>query len=189
MIPVLQNNPDLEKFKNDEMGLWEHFILIGQFQAKPYRFTCPMQVGNSYRIAYVLSRGPRCFDHEYYADQHGDLDRAGFDTRESLFEHFAEFGQFEKRKVRFTCADTMMELPLGFDNKQDSGTDSIKVSKRSSKVDPKEIEVRKAAIQRAALLRQRGDASDEVTQALKGALVEEAAKGMMRLKSRNKIGK
>jgi hypothetical protein len=44
--------------------------------------------------------------------------------------------------------------------------------------------MRRATIQRAAMLRQRGDASDEVTQAIKGALVEEAAKDTIRMKNR-----
>lgn len=170
------------------MALWEHFLLIGQFQAKPHKFTCPLQVGNSYRIAYVLSRGSNCFDHKYYAEQHNDLDRAGFDTRESLFEHFAEFGQFEKRKVRFTCADTMADLPLGFDTIPDTGIRGFKY-KNANKNNPQEMELRKAAIQRAAMLRQRGDANDEVTQALKGALVEEAAKDVIRLKTKGKMSK
>lgn len=180
-----ENNPGLETMQQDEMALWEHFLLIGQFQGKKYRFTCPLQVGNSYRIAYVLSRGPRCFDHEYYAEQHADLKRAGFNSKELLFEHFAEFGQFEKRKVRFTCADTMEDIPRGFDNVPTSGAGFV--SRLDPKDDQQESE-RKAAIQRAAMLRQRGDANDELTQAVKGALVEEAAKDIIKLKSRGKLG-
>ena len=181
----VENNAGLESMQNDEMALWEHFLLLGQFQGKHYRFMCPFQVGNSYRIAYVLSRGPRCFDHEYYAEQHGDLGKAGFNTKELLFEHFAEFGQFEKRKVRFTCADTMDGLPLGFDNVPTSASGFL--AKVDQKNDQHESE-RKAAIQRAAMLRQRGDANDELTQAVKGALVEEAAKDIIKLKSRGKLG-
>lgn len=180
-----QNNPGLDSLQDDEMALWEHFLMLGQFQGKNYRFTCPFQVGNSYRIAYVLSRGPRCFDHEYYAQQHGDLEKAGFNTKELLFEHFAEFGQFEKRKVRFTCADSMDGLPQGFDNTLLS--DSGFLPKLDEKNIHQESE-RKAAIQRAAMLRQRGDANDELTQAVKGALVEEAAKDIIKLKSRGNLG-
>jgi hypothetical protein len=178
------NNPELGSWQNNEMALWEHFLMLGQFQGKRYRFTCPFHVGNSYRIAYVLSRGSRCFDHEYYAEQHRDLAKAGFNTKELLFEHFAEFGQFEKRKVRFTCADTMDDLPLGFDNAPISGSGFL--SKVDQKSEQQETE-RKAAIQRAAMLRQRGDANDELTQAVKGALVEEAAKDIIKLKSRGKL--
>jgi hypothetical protein len=180
----VRSNPDLTRMKGDDMALWEHFLLIGQFQAKHYRFSCPMNVGNSYRIAYVLSRGSRCFDHEYYSQQHGDLAKAGFDTKELLFEHFAEFGQFEKRKVRFTCADTMIELPRGFDTQDLSHADQVGYQTKEAH----ETEMRQAAIQRAAVLRQRGDANDEVTQAIKGALVEEAALDTIRLKSRGKTG-
>lgn len=182
----VQRNPELKRMQGDDMALWEHFLLLGQFQAKNSRFTCPMNIGNSYRIAYVLSRGSRCFDHEYYAQQHNDLAKAGFDTKELLFEHFAEFGQFEKRKVRFTCADTMIELPRGFDTLDDGRTDGgsgVRYSK-TKKEDAQETEMRKAAIQRAAMLRQRGDANDEVTQAIKGALVGEAAKDTIKLKNR-----
>lgn len=182
----VKSNPELVRMKGDDMALWEHFLLLGQFQAKNYRFTCPMNIGNSYRIAYVLSRGSRCFDHEYYAQQHSDLAKAGFDTKELLFEHFAEFGQFEKRKVRFTCADTMIELPRGFDTLDNGHVDGV--SFKMKKEDAQETEMRKAAIQRAAMLRQRGDANDEVTQAIKGALVEEAALDTIRLKSRGKTG-
>lgn len=184
----VQQNPDLKRMKGDDMALWEHFLLLGQFQAKKYRFTCPMNIGNSYRIAYVLSRGSRCFDHEYYVQQHNDLEKAGFNTKELLFEHFAEFGQFERRKVRFTCADTMIDLPRGFDTTGRGDTEGLTLSSKAKKEDHLETEMRKAAIQRAAMLRQRGDANDELAQAIKGALVEEAAKDTIRLKSRGKTG-
>eukprot|EP00890_Picochlorum_soloecismus_P001815 jgi/Picsp_1/2634/NSC_00864-R1_hypothetical protein VOLCADRAFT_105929 [Volvox carteri f. nagariensis] len=174
----LEENPDLARYEWDEMALWEHFLLLGQFQARMHRFECPLQVGNSYRIAYVLSRGARCFDHEYYAQQHSDLERAGFNTQETLFEHFAEFGQFEKRKVRFTCADTFTDIPEGFDYQK--GSTRSGVIKGAHSASSNDMERRKAAIQRATMLRERGDANDEVQQALKGALVEEAAKDAFR---------
>ena len=179
----VQRNPELARMQGDDMALWEHFLLLGQFQAKNFRFTCPMNIGNSYRIAYVLSRGARCFDHEYYSQQHNDLAKAGFDSKEMLFEHFAEFGQFEKRKVRFTCADTMIELPSGFDTMDDGGSGAGAARFHARKEDAQETEMRKAAIQRAAMLRQRGDANDELAQAIKGALVEEAAKDTIKLKN------
>ena len=175
---MLQKNPDLARYEGDEMALWEHFLLLGQFQARMHRFDCPLQVGNSYRIAYVLSRGPRCFDHEYYAQQHNDLERAGFNSQETLFEHFAEFGQFERRKVRFTCADTFMDIPEGFDYQK--GTRGSEIINGAHSASSNDMERRKAAIQRATMLRERGDANDEVQQALKGALVEEAAKDAFR---------
>ena len=178
IIYMLQKNPDLARYEGDEMALWEHFLLLGQFQARMHRFDCPLQVGNSYRIAYVLSRGPRCFDHEYYAQQHSDLERAGFNSQETLFEHFAEFGQFERRKVRFTCADTFMDIPEGFDYQK--GTRGSEIINGAHSASSNDMERRKAAIQRATMLRERGDANDEVQQALKGALVEEAAKDAFR---------
>lgn len=160
-------------------------MLIGQFQARKHKFSCPLQVGNSYRIAYVLSRGARCFDHEYYAEQYRDLEKAGFLTREALFQHFAEFGQFEKRKVRFTCADTLSNLPEGFDNQKGHKRSSL-IKGTAGTNGQDEVERRKAAIQRAAMLRQRGDANDPVQQALKGALVEEAAKDLFKHSQKNK---
>lgn len=180
LFALMQHNHDISHFRGDEMALWEHFLLIGQFQARMHRFTCPLQVGNTYRIAYVLSRGSRCFDYEFYAAQHADLERAGFNTREALFEHFAEFGQFERRKVRFTCADTLQHLPKGFDNRKGMKPNDI-VTGAGNQFD---MAARKAAIQRAALLRQRGDANDAVQQALKGALVEEAAKDAVKFGSK-----
>lgn len=41
------------------------------------RFSCPLQVGNTYRLGYVKARGPRCFDHNYYAASNPDLQEAG----------------------------------------------------------------------------------------------------------------
>ena len=99
----------------DELSIWEHFVLLGHVQPRKYRFSCGMPTGNSVRVAYVLARGPRCFDYNYYAAQHKDLLQAGMSTGQELFDHFAEFGQFEKRRIRFTCADTMSGLRSGFD--------------------------------------------------------------------------
>jgi hypothetical protein len=115
---LLQENPDLGALSEKELNLWEHFLLIGQFQARPYRFKCTMAVGNSFRVGYALARGPRCFDHLYYYQQHADLQSAGFSTASELFDHFVQFGQFEQRKIRFTCADTLSGLTEGFDSLQ-----------------------------------------------------------------------
>ena len=103
---------------------------------------------------------------------------AGFNSQETLFEHFAEFGQFEKRKVRFTCADTFIDIPEGFDYQK--GTRRSGFMNGAHSTGSNDMERRKAAIQRATMLRERGDANDEVQQALKGALVEEAAKDAFR---------
>ncbi len=43
----------------------------------PRRFSCPLQIGNSYRLGYVRARGQRCFDHSYYATNSPDLEEAG----------------------------------------------------------------------------------------------------------------
>lgn len=43
----------------------------------PRRFSCPLQIGNSYRLGYVRARGQRCFDHAYYATNSPDLEEAG----------------------------------------------------------------------------------------------------------------
>ena len=121
-----------------------------------------MPVGNSFRVSYVLVRGPRCFDHRHYLEQHRDLQDAGFTTSNDLFGHFVEFGQFEQRRIRFTCADTMTGLPAGFDTASEEALDE-------------DFDSREANEERAALLKG-GDASDPVQQALKGALVAEVAK-------------
>jgi len=175
----MQQNADLEVLMYDEMALWEHFMMLGQFQGRPHKFSCSMPVGNSYRIAYILSRGLRCFDYRYYAQAHEDLEQAGITTPEALFEHFAEFGQFERRRVRFTCADTLMGLPAGFDN-EPPGRAGVMNQKKLIHEDAVTEAARAAAEERAALLTKDGDAEDAVQQALKGALVEEAAKDALK---------
>lgn len=123
----------------------------------------------------MLSRGPRCFDYRYYAEQHADLGNAGITTPEALFEHFAEFGQFEHRRVRFTCADTLIGMSAGFDTAPQGQLpgDRPGIVKEE---DAATVAARLAAEERAALLAKEGDADDPVQQALKGALVVEAAK-------------
>lgn len=89
-------------------------------------------------------------------------------TGQELFDHFAEFGQFEKRRIRFTCADTMSSLRAGFDtiaNGTIAGLESAEDAAR-----------REDAEEAAELLARQGDAKDAVQQALKGALVGETAK-------------
>ena len=63
---VLFGSADLASSASDALALWEHFLLLGQFQGRLHRFSCPVMVGNSYRLAYARSRGQRCFDHNYY---------------------------------------------------------------------------------------------------------------------------
>ena len=41
------------------------------------RFSCPVQIGNSYRVAYVKARGHACFDHNYYVTMAPDLKVGG----------------------------------------------------------------------------------------------------------------
>lgn len=158
-------------------------MVLGQFQSRQHRFSCMMQIGNSYRIAYLLARGPRCFDYQYYAEQNSDLERNGIVSPMDLFEHFAEFGQFEKRKIRFTCADTMVGLPTGFDKLAPGAGSGASTaggriaSERWARGETAATAAaRLAAEQRAALLAQEGDGENPVQQALKGALVAEAAK-------------
>lgn len=43
----------------------------------PRRFTCPVQIGNSYRSSYIRARGRRCFDHNHYSLHNQDLRFAG----------------------------------------------------------------------------------------------------------------
>jgi hypothetical protein len=154
---------------------------VGQFQGRPHRFTCALQVGTSYRVAYVLARGPRCFDHEHYAAHHPDLARAGITAGADLFQHFAEFGQFERRSIRFTCADTMVGLPAGFDSgggrrAAAGGGGGVAAGGAAGEDREGDAAARRAADQRAALLGSQGDAGDAVQQALKGAMAGEAAR-------------
>jgi hypothetical protein len=164
----VENNSDIKDIAQDELSMWEHFVLVGQFHARKHRFTCAMPTGNSYRVAYVLARGPRCFDYKFYLAEHKDLQRAGITSPQQLFEHFAEFGQFEKRRIRFTCADTMYGLRGGFD------TDAVQTGDGGweSALDL----AAKDAEDAAELLNRQGDADDAVQQALKGVLVSETAK-------------
>lgn len=165
-----QENPDAAALGADDLGLWEHFVVLGQFQARRHRFNCSWPTGNSFRVGYVLARGPRCFDYRFYMDQHRDLQRAGMTHPLDLFAHFAEFGQFEKRRIRFTCADTMVGLPRGFDTEPEEGAEDGGGGGDA---------VREAE-EAAELLARAGDASDPVQQAIKGVLVSETAKDFAR---------
>lgn len=62
------------------------------------RFSCPVQIGNSYRVAYVKARGTSCFDHTYYLTMAPDL--KVLPSTHDLWLHYAGFGQFENRAVR-----------------------------------------------------------------------------------------
>ncbi len=180
---------DLAPLAGDAAALWEHFVLLGQFQGRRHRWTCPLAVGNSYRVAYVLARGPRCFDWGFYAEQHPDLGRAGIATPAALFQHFAEFGQFERRKIRFVCADTVAGLPAGFDTGGGvragaGGAGGAAAAARAEEEAAAAEAAAAAAEARAALLAAGGDADDPVQQALKGALVAEAANDAFRAAAR-----
>lgn len=94
------NNPDVASEAGDPLRLWEHWLLLGQFQGRTHRFSCPVQMGSSYRIAYLRARGGSCFDHNYYLDHNKDLQGAGMTSSAELFGHYTYFGQFEQRPVR-----------------------------------------------------------------------------------------
>lgn len=109
------HNPDLADQAGNPLALWEHFLLLGQFQGRLHRFSCPVMVGNSYRLAYARSRGQRCFDHNYYLSHNPDLAAAGLKSSADLWGHYVGFGQFEQRPVKYTCADTVTGLTKGFE--------------------------------------------------------------------------
>lgn len=113
----VQHNPDMHSKASMHQLLWEHYVLVGQFQGRPHRFTCPVQIGNSYRSSYVRARGRRCFDHNHYSKHNQDLRFAGIGQAYELFNHYADFGQFEKRVAKFVCSDSLFGLPKGFDTR------------------------------------------------------------------------
>lgn len=156
------------------MTLWEHFLLIGQFQARPYRFKCTMPVGNSFRLGYVSARGPRCFDHQHYYQQHTDLQSAGLSKASDLFNHFVQFGQFEQRKFRFTCADTLTGLAGGFDTFQ-MGGDNVNYN-GVLETDGNQLDEGVLSLTDASS----DSVEPEVRQAIKGTLVTEAVKDLIR---------
>ncbi|PSC74038.1 hypothetical protein C2E20_2672 [Micractinium conductrix] len=113
----VKHNLDMASKASMHTLLWEHYVLVGQFQGRPHRFTCPVQIGNTYRSAYVRGRGRRCFDHNYYQEHNQDVRYAGVSEAHTLFNHYAEFGQFENRAAKFVCADSMFGLPAGYDTR------------------------------------------------------------------------
>ncbi|KAI3432735.1 hypothetical protein D9Q98_004276 [Chlorella vulgaris] len=113
----VEANPDLASKSHAEQLLWEHFVMVGQFQGRSHRFTCPLQVGNSYRSSYMHARGRRCFDHNYYSRNNLDVRMAGVAEAHQLFNHYADFGQFEQRMAKFVCDDLLHGLPAGFDSR------------------------------------------------------------------------
>lgn len=98
--PRLQNNPDLAGKAGSPLELWEHWLLLGQFQGRTHRFSCPVQMGTTYRIAYLRARGGSCFDHNYYLRHNPDLRAAGMTSSSELYGHYTYFGQFEERAVK-----------------------------------------------------------------------------------------
>jgi hypothetical protein len=185
-IFYVEQNPDLGDLARQPLAMWEHFMLLGQFQGRRHRFSCQMAVGNSFRVAYTLARGARCFDHEYYSDRHKDLTGAGLTTSYQLFEHFAEFGQFERRKARFVCADSVVGLPNGFDSEGDGGSSRATLAHKGSRAGSGSGSQSETALaDRISLLEEVDageDTTDPVQQALKGAMVAEAAKDLFRQK-------
>ncbi|KAL4452719.1 hypothetical protein ABPG75_008381 [Micractinium tetrahymenae] len=113
----VQHNPDMHSKASMHQLLWEHYVLVGQFQGRPHRFTCPVQIGSSYRASYTRARGRRCFDHNHYSKHNQDLRFAGIGQAYELFNHYADFGQFENRIAKFVCSDSLFGLPKGFDTR------------------------------------------------------------------------
>lgn len=138
----------------------------------------------------MLSRGLRCFDYKYYQEQYDDLAKAGITNPMDLLGHYAQYGQFEGRKVRFTCADTMANLPAGFDTPKIEEDDDQYFESWDQKLEdvsetPEEAAERLAREEEQALLRH-GNASDSLQQALKGVLVGEAVKSFSKKKMTQK---
>lgn len=113
----VQHNPDQASKLSQHQLLWEHFVLVGQFQGRAHRFTCPVQIGASYRASFVHARGRRCFDHNHYSTHNLDVRLAGVAQAHELFNHYADFGQFENRPAKFVCTDSLHGLPKGFDTR------------------------------------------------------------------------
>lgn len=122
-----QNNPDLTGME-DPLEIWEHWVLLGQFQGRPHRFNCPVQLSASYRIAYLRARGDACFDHEFYLRHSPDLRGAQFKSTAEIFGHYAFYGQFEGRLTRFTCPDTMWDFASGFDSVEPTAPEEPKTA-------------------------------------------------------------
>ncbi|KAK9808733.1 hypothetical protein WJX72_002733 [[Myrmecia] bisecta] len=57
------------------------------------------------KLAYMKSRGPLCFDHEYYRTKNNDL--STITEPRQLWDHWLTLGEFEGRPFRFTC-----DMPL-----------------------------------------------------------------------------
>jgi hypothetical protein len=96
----LEHNPDIEELADVPLLLWEHFLVLGQFQGRPHRFSCPVQIGHAYRLAYLRARGRRCFDQAFYLRHNLDLVSAGLKRGHDLWGHWTNFGQWENRRAR-----------------------------------------------------------------------------------------
>jgi hypothetical protein len=79
----------------------EILMLLLRLPLPPCRFSCPVQIGNSYRVAYVKARGHTCFDHNYYVTMAPDLKI--LPSPYDLWLHYAGFGQFENRQIRWVA--------------------------------------------------------------------------------------
>jgi hypothetical protein len=56
------------------------------------------------RVLELRARGPQCFDLDYYVHSNPDLGSLAQGGQEQLWQHFVNFGQFEDRRFRFSCA-------------------------------------------------------------------------------------
>ena len=69
-------------------------VLANVYKTEPRRINFP-------RMAYMLQRGPECFDWRYYLEHNEDLRQLG--SKEALWAHFLRGGAYEGRHFRFTC--------------------------------------------------------------------------------------
>lgn len=72
-------------------------IASNVYKTEPRRINFP-------RLAYMLQRGPECFDWHYYLAKNEDLrQRPEMQSKDALWAHFLRVGAYEGRHYRFTC--------------------------------------------------------------------------------------
>lgn len=97
-------------------SMFDHYMLVGQFEARSARWTCPRpRLSRAQASALAAARGRACFDAKHYrAAAHGELDL--LPDAAALWRHYVVHGQHEGRPVRWLCGGAMPEPRRGADN-------------------------------------------------------------------------
>ncbi|KDD72500.1 hypothetical protein H632_c3266p0, partial [Helicosporidium sp. ATCC 50920] len=112
--------PDMKALRSSCMSkicsfsMFDHFMLVGTFQARRFKFTCPPPALTRDQVmALAVYQGRACFDAEAYRASWADLGWLASDR--DVWAHWLQHGQFEGRKGPRRCPDTLYSPARGPD--------------------------------------------------------------------------